>query len=121
MRKLHAPHQGTEKTSSRTCKLERRKQRHRRDNQVLLHMPRITEQPTKGAPQPDLTPPRAWHTVGTDVFHLADYYSKYNFVRKIPKGQSNSSDTREAIFNEQTIPKVVRSEYGHQHDEQALL
>ena len=56
MRKLHAPHQGTEKTSSRICKLERHKQRHRRHNQVLLHMPRITEQPTKGAPQPDLNP-----------------------------------------------------------------
>ena len=57
MRKLHAPHQGTEKTSSRIYKLERHKQtRHRRHNQVLLHMPRITEQPTKGAPQPDLDP-----------------------------------------------------------------
>ena len=36
-------------------------------------------------------PPRPWHTVGTDIFDLdddeflliADYYTKYPFVRKI--------------------------------------
>ena len=36
-------------------------------------------------------PPRSWHTVGVDLFHLdgveciliADYYSKFPFVRKL--------------------------------------
>ena len=40
--------------------------------------------------------PRPWHTVGTDLFYLdndeylliANYYTKYPFVRKIPRGQS---------------------------------
>ena len=45
---------------------------------------------------PSDVPPRPWHTIGTDLFYsngdeyliVADYYSKYPFVRKIPRGQS---------------------------------
>ena len=51
-------------------------------------------------------PPRAWHIIGADLFTLdgseylvvADYYSKYPFVRIIPSGQSNSS----------TVIKIMR-------------
>lgn len=68
-------------------------------------------------------PPRVWHTIGADLFTLhgseylviADYYSKYPFVRKIPRGQSNSYTVvaiMKQIFNEQGIPKVVRSDNG---------
>ena len=68
-------------------------------------------------------PPRPWHTVGTDIFYLdddeflliADYYTKYPFVRKIPKGNSTSkcvADLTKQIFGEQGIPRIVRSDNG---------
>ena len=74
---------------------------------------------------PTEVPPRAWHTIGTDIFTLegsdhlvvADYYSKYPFVRPIPRGQSNSQTViriMKQIFSEQGIPKAVRSDNGPQ-------
>lgn len=73
-------------------------------------------------------PPGAWHTTGTDIFTLegsehlvvADYYSKYPFVRPIPRGQSNSNQNHEQIFSEQGIPKVVRSDNGAHYNSQAF-
>ena len=76
-------------------------------------------------------PPRAWHTIGTDIFTLegsdhlvvADYYSKYPFVRPIPRGQSNSQTViriMKQIFSEQGIPKVVRSDNGPNYNSQAF-
>ncbi len=61
--------------------------------------------------------------VGTDLFYLdnseylliADYYSKYQFVREVPKGQSSSKtivDMTKQIFSEQGIPQIVRSDNG---------
>lgn len=68
-------------------------------------------------------PPRPWHTVGTDIFNLddveflliADYYTKYIFVRKISMGHSTSkcvADLTKQIFSEQGIPGIVRSDKG---------
>ena len=68
-------------------------------------------------------PPRLWHTVGTDLFLfdadeyliIADYYSKYPFVRKIPRGQSNSKtvvNLTKQIFSEHGVPQIVRSDNG---------
>ena len=65
-------------------------------------------------------PPRPWHTIGTDLFYLdedeylliADYYTKYPFVRKIPKTQSTSKcavDMTKQIFSEHGILQFVRS------------
>ena len=76
-------------------------------------------------------PPRAWHTIGTDLFTLegseylvvADYYSKYPFVRQIPRGQVNSHTVTKMlrqIFSEQGIPKVVRSDNGPHYSGQAF-
>ena len=76
-------------------------------------------------------PPRAWHTIGTDLFTLegseylvvADYYSKYPFVRRIPRGQGNSHTLIKIlrqIFSEQGIPKVVRFDNGPHESGQAL-
>ena len=64
-------------------------------------------------------PPRVWHTIGTDIFFfdddeyliIADYYSIYPFVRKLPRGQSNSKtivNLTKQIFSEQGVPQVVR-------------
>jgi len=69
--------------------------------------------------------PRPWHTIGTDLLYLdndeylliADYYTKYPFVRKIPKGQSTSKyvvHITKQIFNEHCIPQIVRSDNGPQ-------
>ena len=68
-------------------------------------------------------PARARHTVGTDLFYLdgdeylllADYYSQYPFVRKIPNGHSNSKTVvalTKQIFSEHGIPEIVRSDNG---------
>lgn len=72
---------------------------------------------------PTEIPPRPWHTIATyllyldntEYFLVSDYYSKYPFVRKIPKGQSNSKTIiaiLKQIFSKQGIPKVVRSDNG---------
>ena len=76
-------------------------------------------------------PPRAWHTIRTDLFTLegseylvvADYYPKYPFVRQIPNGQSNSHTVVKMprqIFREQGISKVVRSDNGPHYSAQAF-
>ena len=86
-------------------------------------MPGAAPKSAKRALIPTEVPPRAWHTIGTDLFTLegpeylvvADYYSKYPFVRRIPSGQGNSHTVIKMlrqIFSEQGIPKVVRSDNG---------
>jgi len=73
-------------------------------------------------------PHRPWHAIGTDLFHLdedeylliADYYTKYPFVWKIPKGQSTSKcvvDIIEQIFSEHGSPQIVRSDNGSHFQE----
>ena len=75
--------------------------------------------------------PRAWHTIGADLFALygseylvvADYYSKYPFVRNIPCGQSESITVvkiMRQLFSEQGIPEVVRTDNGPHFKGQAF-
>ena len=69
-------------------------------------------------------PPRPWHTVGVDLFHLdgmeylliADYYSKFPFVRKLGSqmGSTHVITLLKQIFSEQGIPQIVRSDNGPQ-------
>ena len=97
--KLHGSHQGTEKTKLRA-----------RTSVYWRNLNRDIEEMTKSCSvcqelQPKHTrepliqtevPPRAWHTIGTDLCYfdddeyllIADYYSKFPFVRKIPQGLS---------------------------------
>lgn len=123
---LHEPHQGTEKTKlrARTCVYW---------NNINKDIDNITkscsicqESQNSQAKEPLMQseiPPRAWHTVGTDLFYLdqdeylliSDYYSKYPFVRKIPQGESNSktvANLTKQIFTEHGIPVNVRSDNG---------
>ena len=68
-------------------------------------------------------PPRPWHTKGTNLFYLdedehlliADYYTKYPFVSKIPKTQSTSKCAVaiiKQIFSEHGILLILRSNNG---------
>jgi hypothetical protein len=120
LRKLHAAHQGAEKTKLRA----RTSVFWRKMNEDI---DRITKschtcqefQPTQTRQPliPTEIPPRPWHTIATDLFYLDNtvYLHKYPFVRKIPKGQSNSKTIiaiLKQIFSEQGIPEVVRSDNG---------
>ena len=124
--KLHTSHQGIEKT-----KLRARSSVFWRN--LKIDIEEMTKPCTicqelqpKQAREPLIqteVPPRPWHTVGTDIFYLdndeflliADYYTKYLFVRKIPKGNSTSkcvADLTKQIFSKQGIPRIVRSDNG---------
>ncbi|CAB3997498.1 Retrovirus-related Pol poly from transposon [Paramuricea clavata] len=124
--KLHAAHQGAEKTKlrARTSVFWRKMNE---DIDKITKSCRTCQefQPTQTRQPliPTEIPPRPWHTIATDLFYLdnteyllvSDYYSKYPFVRKIPKGQSNSKTIiaiLKQIFSEQGIPEVVRSDNG---------
>ena len=99
--KLHASHQGTEKTKLRAHTSVFWRNLNKDIEELTKSCSKCQELQSKQAREPLLqteVPPRAWHTIGTDIFYLdddefllvADYYTKYPFVRKIPKGRSTS-------------------------------
>ena len=58
----------------------------------------------------------------SDYLLIADYYSKYLFINKVPKGNFSSLKIvklTKQIFGEQATPKFVRSDHGPQYDGQA--
>lgn len=134
LEKLHAAHQGAEKTKLRARTSVYWRNLNNDIDKITQSCPICQQHQASNAKQPLIpteVPPRPWHTVGTDLFHLhdyeylliADYYSKYPFVRKIPKGQSNSRtviNMMKQIFSEQGIPKIVRSDNGPQYDSLAF-
>ena len=73
---------------------------------------------------PSEIPPRAWHTVGADLFSsdgseyllLADYFSKFPFLRRMPAKSTSASviSLMKQVFSEQGIPQVVRTDNGPQ-------
>ena len=124
--KLHAPQQGTER-----AKLRARTSIYWRDlykdiEETTKTCSTCEELQNSQQKEPLITSevsPRAWHTTGADLFTLddseylvvADYYSKYPFVRITPSGQSNSSTVvkiMRQLFSEQGIPVVVRFDNG---------
>ena len=124
--KLHTSHQGTEKTKlrARTSVFWRNLNR---DIDDLTHSCTVCQEfQSKQSKEPLIStevPPRPWHTVGTDLFLfdddeyliINDYYSKYPFGRKIPRGQSNSRtvvNLTKQIFSEHGVPQIVRSDNG---------
>ena len=75
----------------------------------------------KPAPQFTEIPPFPWHTLGTDLFYwkqqdwlvLADYFSKYLIVRKLPSSTTQAvSKEISMIFTEFGRPFVLRSDNG---------
>ena len=124
--KLHASHQGMEKTKlrARTSVFWRNINRDIDDmTRSCIVCQEFHPRQSKEPLIPTEVPPRAWHTIGTDIFFfdddeyliIVDYYSKYPFVRKLPRTQSNSKtvvNLTKQIFSEQGVPRVVRSDNG---------
>ena len=74
---------------------------------------------------PHEIPTRPWQTVGTDIFHynsddfliMCDYYSKFPFIKKLAKMDSQTVvDCTKSVFAEQGIPERVISDNGRQYD-----
>ena len=132
--KLHAAHQGTEKTKLRARKSVYRRGLNKDIDEITKACSTCQELHPSQQKEPLIpteVPPRAWHTICTDLFTLedikylvvADYYSKYPFVRQIPRGQGNSHTVIKMlrqIFSEHGIPKVVRSDNGLHYSGQAF-
>ena len=122
--KLHASHQGTEKTKLRARSAVYWRDLNRDIDNVTKSCSICQELQSKQAKEPLMPteiPPRPWHTVSSDLFYLdgskyllvADYYSKFTFARKIPPGKSTSKaviELMKQIFSEHGIPHVVRSD-----------
>lgn len=126
LQKLHEPHLGIEKTQLRARmsvfwkNITKDIENVTKECQTCQrHLPSQSKEPLI----PTEIPPRAWHTIGTDLFYLngeeyliiADYYSKFQFVRKIPKGQSTShkvATLTKQIISEQGLPEIIRSDSG---------
>ena len=132
--KLHAAHQGIEKTKLRARSAVYWRGLNKDIDEITKTCSICQELHPSQQKEPLIlteVPPRAWHTIGTDLFTLegseylvvADYYSKYPFVRQIPRGQVNSHTVTKMlrqIFSEQGIPKVVRSDNGPHYSGQAF-
>ena len=132
--KLHAAHQGTEKPKLRARTSVYWRGLNKDIDEITKTCSTCQELHPSQQREPLIpteVPPRAWHTIGTDLFTLegseylvvADYYSKYPFVRQIQRGQSNSHTVVKMlrqIFSEQGIPKVLRSDNGPHYSGQAF-
>ena len=124
--KLHAGHQGSVKTKLRARTSVFWSNLNKDIDEVIQACNTCQEflpqQPRETMIPSDL-PPRPWHTIGTDLFLfdddeyllIADYYSKFQIVRKIPRGNSNSktvADLARQVFGEHGVPEIVRSDNG---------
>lgn len=78
---------------------------------------------------PQEIPTRPWQILATDLFHLdgedyllvADYYSKFDVVKRIPKGKANSSmivNMLKEICAEYGTPERLVSDNGPQYTSQ---
>ena len=127
--RLHSSHQGVEKTRLRArtcvywpmidadienaikeCEICQANQRSQQKETLIQHE----------------TPTRPWEVLGTDLFHfegenyliVADYYSKFFFVRKV-NGQCTSRavvDLTKQLFGEHGVPAKVMSDNGRHYD-----
>ena len=83
----------------------------------------LPEQPKEPMILSDV-PPRAWHTIGADLFYskgteyllVSDYYSKFPFVRRLPTKCTSAAVILQLqqISSEQGIPQIVRTDNGPQ-------
>jgi transposase InsO family protein len=132
--KIHEAHQGVNK-----CQLRAKScvywQNINKDIESLVKACPICQECAKSQPpeplHPHDIPSRAWQIIGTDIFILngeefllvADYYSKFPIVKRIPKGRSNSStiiNILKEIFSEHGCPERVVSDNGPHYSSQAF-
>ena len=76
--------------------------------------------------KPQEVPTRAWQILGTDLFHfndneyliIADYYSKYPFVRTMPKPCTSHAvvAATKGLLSEQGVPEKTISDNGRHSD-----
>ena len=118
--KLHTGHQGEEKTKLRARTAVYWQGMNNDIDRVCKMCSTCQKMQNRQPKEPILQteiPPGPWHTVDTDLFYLdgaeflliADYYSKYQFVRKVPKGQSTSKtivETTKQILASKVSPKL---------------
>ena len=121
LEKLHAVHQGAEKMKVyvRARSAVVRNGINKDIDQMASHCTECQEaQPwqTREELEPTDIPPYACHTVGADLFFLnnadylivADYYSKYPFVYKLPSTESPTiSRCLKSLFVEQAAPLIL--------------
>ena len=126
--KLHASHQGVEKTRlrARTCVYwpsinDDIDQLVRRCNTCQEYQ----RSQQKETLIPHEIPSKPWEMIGTDLFYyegenyliVADYYSKFFFVKKV-RGQCTSTavvQLTKQIFSEQGVPSKVISDNGRHY------
>ena len=125
---IHSAHQGIEKCKLRArtcvfwCNINK-------DIEALISRCPICQEHQKSQQHetlmPHEIPTRPWQTVGTDIFHynsddfliMCDYYSKFPFIKKLAKMDSQTVvDCTKSVFAEQGIPERVISDNGRQYD-----
>ena len=106
--KLHAVHQGTEKTRLRARMSIYGRGLNKDIDEIAKTCSTCQELHPCQQKEPLIlteVPPWTWHTIETDLFTLegsehlvvADYYSKYPFFKQTPRGQSNSHYSGQAF------------------------
>ena len=104
--RLHSAHQGTEKTKLRARTSVYWRGLNKDIDETTKRCTICQELHPSQQKEPLIpteVPPRAWHTIGTDIFTLegsdhlvvADYYSKYPFVKPIPRGQKQQPNSNQ--------------------------
>jgi hypothetical protein len=129
LEKIHEAHQGITKCQLRAKSCVFWKNLNKDIEELIRQCPICQEYQKSNPPEPLMPheiPTRAWQIIGTDLFYLngdeyliiADYYSKFQMVRPIPKGRSNSGtiiNIMKEIFSEQGVVDTVISDNGSQY------
>ena len=125
LEKLHEGHQGSVKTKlrARDCVYW---VNINSDIEKVVAQCSTCQEHQKSQPKerllPHELPTRPWEILGTDLFHfngreyliIADYYSKFPFVRRMPVECTSKAviEATQQIFSEQGIPAKVISDNG---------
>ncbi|XP_011670764.1 uncharacterized protein K02A2.6-like [Strongylocentrotus purpuratus] len=127
--KLHEGHQGIEKTRLR-AKASVYWESINDDIEVLVKGCSVCQEYKPSQPHETLLqheiPTRSWQVLGTDLFHfegnnyliIADYFSKFPFIRKMPQECTSAAvvNATRQVFAEQGVPERIVSDNGRHFD-----